>query len=127
MDKPLIAQFEKRLLSRRVDLLSQIASLRGGTVGRVEASVAHFGAPEDSRAQVTTARDLEFALDARETAELAAVGAALKRIEDGVYAQCTDCGVDIPAARLHAAPEAPRCIDCQEKFEHSGQAGPATA
>ena len=52
-------------------------------------------------------------------AELAAVDAALKRIEDGVYGQCTECGAEIPGARLHAAPEAERCIDCQEKSEHS--------
>jgi DnaK suppressor protein len=126
MDQPLTAPFEKQLLARRSDLLSQIASLRGGTVGRAEASAAHVGTPEDSRAQVTSARDLEFALDARETAELAAVDAALKRIGDGVYGLCTDCGVALPAARLHAAPEAARCIGCQEKFERSGHAGPAT-
>ncbi len=49
----------------------------------------------------------EFTLDARESAELDAIDAALKRIEDGVYGICTDCGVDIPAARLHAAVSLP--------------------
>ena len=29
---------------------------------------------------------------------------------------------DIPAARLQAAPEAARCIDCQGKLEHQRQA-----
>ncbi len=119
MDKQLTAPFKKELLLQRTTLLAQIAGLRGGTVGRAEASAAHFGRPEDSRAQVATERDLEFALDARETAELVAVDAALKRIEDGVYGQCMDCGVDIPAPRLHAAPEAARCIDCQDKWENS--------
>jgi DnaK suppressor protein len=122
MDQPLTAPFEKQLLARRADLLSQIASLRGGAVGRAEASAEHFGTPEDSRAQVTSARDLEFALDARETAELAAVDDALKRIEDGVYGQCVDCGVEISTARLRAAPEAPRCIGCQEKLERRSHA-----
>jgi DnaK suppressor protein len=28
-----------------------------------------------------------------------------------------DCGVDIAEARLKAAPEASRCIHCQEKLE----------
>ena len=119
MNKQLTAPFKKQLLEQRATLLAQIASLRGGTIGRVEASAEHFGRPEDSRAQVTTERDLEFALDARETAELAVVDAALKRIEDDVYGQCADCGVEIPVLRLHAAPEAARCIDCQDKREHS--------
>ena len=120
MDKQLTAPFKKQLQEQRVGLLAQLASLRGGNVGRAQASADHFGdQTEDSRAQVDTERDLEFALDARESAELDAVDAALKRIEDGIYGVCIDCGADIPAARLHAAPETPRCISCQDKFEHS--------
>ena len=126
MDKQLSASLKKELLLQRVTLLVQIADLRGGTVGRAEASAEHFGQSEDTRAQASTARDLELALDARETAELAAVDAALKRIEDGVYGLCADCGVVIPALRLHAAPEAARCIDCQERSEQS-YGKPATA
>jgi DnaK suppressor protein len=117
MDKKLIKLFRAQLLERRENLLVQIASLRGGAIGRVEASADHFGQPGDSRAQTVTARELEFALDERESAELAAVDAALLRIEGGVYGQCTDCGVDIPAPRLHASPEAARCIPCQNKAE----------
>lgn len=119
MDKQLISLFKKQLLEQRASLQIQIASLRGGAISRAQASADHFGQPEDTRAQMVTERDLEFALDARETAELAAVDAALKRIEDGVYGQCADCGVDIPAPRLNAAPEATRCIDCQDKSENS--------
>lgn len=119
MDKQLSASLKKELLLQRVTLLVQIADLRGGTVGRAEASAEHFGQSEDTRAQASTARDLELALDARETTELAAVDAALKRIEDGVYGLCADCGVVIPAPRLHAAPEAARCINCQERSEQS--------
>lgn len=118
MDKHLTTPFKKQLLDQRAFLLTQLATLRGGQVGRAEASAEHFGRPEDSRAQVATERELELALDARETDELTAIDAALKRIDEGVYGLCTDCGVDIPAARLHAAPEAGRCIDCQDKVEH---------
>ncbi len=122
MSTQLTAPFKKQLLEQRAGLLAQLASLRGGTIGRAEASADHFQHPEDPRAQVDVERDLEFALDARESAELDAIDAALKRIEAGTYGVCTDCGVDIPAARLHAAPETPRCIACQEKFEHGPRA-----
>jgi DnaK suppressor protein len=119
MDKHLMAPFKKQLLDQRSSLLAQLTNLRGGAIGRAEASAEHFGRPEDSRAQVATERELELALDAREMSELTAVDAALKRIEDGVYGVCADCGVDIPAPRLHAAPEAPRCIACQATYENS--------
>lgn len=124
MTTQLTTPFKEQLLARRASLLEQLASLRGGTVGRAEASAEHFGRPEDSTAQVSSARDLEFALDARETAELDQVDAALKRIEAGTYGQCIDCGVEIAPARLQATPEASRCIACQEKAEHkAGHAG----
>jgi DnaK suppressor protein len=111
------APFKKQLLERQAALQEQLNSLRGGDKSRAEASADHFNRPEDSTAQTNTARDLEFALDEHETLELAQVAAALGRIEAGTYGQCVDCGVEIPAKRLHVAPAAARCIACQEKTE----------
>ena len=109
--------FKEQLLAQRASLLAQLSTLRGGAVGRAEASAEHFARAEDSEAQVNSARDLEFALDERESAELRQVNAALERIAAGTYGLCLDCGLEIPAARLHAAPEALRCIGCQAKTE----------
>lgn len=114
------ATYKQQLQAQRATLLSQLASLRGGQVGRAEASAAHFGEREpDSRAQMESERGLEFTLDARESAELDAIDAALQRIETGDYGVCTDCGTEIPDARLQAAPETPRCIVCQDRLEHA--------
>lgn len=114
------ATYKQLLQAQRATLLSQLASLRGGQVGRAEASAAHFGEREpDSRAQMESERGLEFTLDARESAELDAIDAALQRIETGDYGACTDCGTEIPDARLQAAPETPRCIVCQDRLEHA--------
>ena len=117
MTTQLTAPFKKQLLDQRASLLEQLHTLRGGPVGRAQASAEHFGPAEDSPAQVSMARDLEFALDEHETTELRLIDAALGRIEAGTYGQCVDCGVTIPAARLHAAPAAARCISCQQKIE----------
>lgn len=117
MNPTLIIAFKEQLLAQRANLQTQLDNLRGGTVGRAEASAEHFGRQEDSTAQVSSARDLEFAMDERETAELRQVKAALSRIEAGTYGRCIDCGMIIPTARLQAAPHALRCIVCQEKTE----------
>lgn len=119
MNSQQAAPYRQQLLAQRTALLAQISAQRGGVVSRADAAAEHFGQPEDSRAQVATEREIEFALGERETAELAAIDAALGRIEAGSYGQCTDCGVGIPAARLQASPEAPRCIACQEKVEQT--------
>lgn len=111
------AEFKAQLLAQRATLQAQLATLRGGAISRAEASAQHFGSREDSPAQTATERDLEFALDDHDSAELRAVAAALQRIEAGTYGDCVDCGVSIPEARLRAAPEALRCIACQEAVE----------
>lgn len=113
----LIPLLKAQLLAQRASLTGQLVSLRGGNVGRAEASAEHFGHPEDSTAQTNTERELEFALDAHESAELRLVEDALSRMDAGTYGVCIDCGTEIPVARLKAAPEAARCMPCQEKVE----------
>jgi DnaK suppressor protein len=122
MNKQQAAPYQHQLLDLRAALLSQIAEQRGGVVSRADVAAEHFGRPEDSSAQLATERELEFAMGERETAELGAIDAALARIEAGTYGDCTDCGVHISAARLHATPEAHRCIPCQEKVEQHSAA-----
>ena len=112
-----ISTYQQQLVSMRSALLAQIEQQRGGDISRSEAAADHFSHTEDSEAQVATARDLEFALGEREIAELGAIDAALQRITAGTFGECTDCGTHIPAARLQVAPDAPRCIHCQEKVE----------
>lgn len=111
------APFQKQLLNMRTGLLAQIAQQRGGVVSRAEAAAAHFGHPEDSTAQVATERDIAFAIGEHETAALGAIEAALARMAAGTYGLCTGCGTHISPARLHASPDAPRCVHCQEAFE----------
>jgi DnaK suppressor protein len=53
----------------------------------------------------------------RDQDELRDIEAARRRLDDGSYGICTDCGVDVGFERLHAEPEAARCIDCQRRHE----------
>ena len=115
------APFKAALLLQRQSLLAQLTTLRGGEVGRAQASSEHFASREDTEAAANTARDLELAMDAHETHEIATVDAALQRIADGTYGECVDCGAAIAEARLQAAPEANRCIACQEKREKASR------
>ncbi len=109
--------FRERLLQDRAQLLLRIAHERGGVLSRAEVAADHYDGSFQSRAEVLTERQSEFARNEHETAELADIDAALKRIDQGRYGICTDCGVNIPVARLHAYPTAKRCIDCQGLHE----------
>jgi DnaK suppressor protein len=45
--------------------------------------------------------------------ELLQVQTARKRLEQGLYGTCEDCGRPIPEERLKALPYATRCVRCQ--------------
>ncbi|QHE77978.1 TraR/DksA family transcriptional regulator [Hydrogenophaga sp. PBL-H3] len=109
--------FAIQLQQMRTDVLAQLRAQQGGTTSRSESAAEALGNASDDQSQANTERELSFALEERESAELIAIDAALKRIADGSFGLCVDCGVSIPAARLHANPTAMRCIDCQTKTE----------
>ena len=108
-----------RLLQERQQLLQRIAAQRGGQVSRVDMAAEHDMRATESHARVITEMAEEFAMNEHETAELAAIDAALERLAQGLYGQCQDCGVTIPEARLNAYPMALRCIGCQSATEKS--------
>lgn len=111
--------FAQQLQQMRTSVIEQIRAQRGGNIGRAEAAVDRHDVQSGDWAQFDGERDLAMAIDQRETEELKAIDEALKRIANGSYGECTDCGVDIPAARLHASPTALRCLNCQERAERT--------
>lgn len=42
---------------------------------------------------------------------------ALKRLDDGEYGLCQECGEQIAPARLRAVPEVTTCVRCQDRIE----------
>jgi RNA polymerase-binding transcription factor len=55
----------------------------------------------------------DLALRDHNQQHLAAVDAALARLDAGTYGRCMSCGSPIAAERLEALPWAALCIDCQ--------------
>jgi RNA polymerase-binding protein DksA len=63
------------------------------------------------------AREVSIAEVDRDVAELEAIDAALRRLAEGTYGRCIDCGALIAPARLEHNPEVARCVACQERAE----------
>jgi RNA polymerase-binding transcription factor DksA len=96
----------------RADLEQRLSDLTA-RAGRIETEMAAPMAA-DSEEQATEAAD-DSALageDALVLKEIAAVRAAIGRIDAGHYGQCLSCGADIAPARLAAVPEATMCMEC---------------
>lgn len=49
--------------------------------------------------------------------KLSRMDAAERKLENGSYGVCEDCGVEINEERLKVQPYAIRCVPCQEKLE----------
>jgi DnaK suppressor protein len=58
----------------------------------------------------------ELLLIHNEEQMLQEVEAALRRMDDGSYGHCQQCGEPITEARLKALPYTPWCIDCAQKI-----------
>ncbi|MGB8080229.1 MAG: TraR/DksA C4-type zinc finger protein, partial [Pseudolabrys sp.] len=51
-------------------------------------------------------------IEISEIREIQQIGEALKRISEGTYGVCSQCGGNIDPKRLKALPTATRCISC---------------
>jgi DnaK suppressor protein len=74
---------------------------------------------EAERSEADVQSELEFALMQMQGETLARVEEALERLDSGEYGLCTECGSQIPAARLKALPFAIRCRTCEQEHETS--------
>jgi RNA polymerase-binding protein DksA len=108
------ARFRDALEAERRRVTAAIDNLRNENPGTVEDETGdethdqHFS-------DVATAmhdRELDYTLTDNETQLLGAIDAALRRIDDGTYGLCTNCGKPIAEERLEALPWASLCIDC---------------
>jgi RNA polymerase-binding transcription factor DksA/uncharacterized protein (DUF302 family) len=108
------------------DARSALLQRRAALLGEIEAGKAKRGQGRDGNvpdsgelAADDIARDVGIAEVERDMGELAAIDAALDRLELGTYGRCRDCDVDIEPARLERNPEVGRCASCQTQAESS--------
>lgn len=62
-------------------------------------------------------RTFAFRIRERERFLIWKIKDALRRIEEGTYGICEECGEDIPIDRLKARPVTNYCLDCKTRME----------
>jgi DnaK suppressor protein len=85
--------------------------------GRREYIKERGGLDEVESSEVDIQEEIEFALIQMKAETLTKIDAALRRIGEGTYGECFDCGEEISEARLRALPFALRCRECEEARE----------
>ena len=103
--------YKQVLLDMKQDITNRINA--------IDRDIRHEGMTADWSEQVSERENDEVleSLGNSSELELLKVNYALKRIEEGSYFQCDECGTDIPPARLELLPFTAHCVDCAEKIE----------
>lgn len=116
-----IERLRNRLTERRAELQDEVAAI--DAEGQDSPSSVPHSHVEDlgEQGEERVREAVRAAEQERDTNELDDIAEALRRMDEGRYGECEDCGVDIPMARLEAQPTAVRCVPCQEKFEQQQQ------
>ncbi|WP_448584957.1 acyl-CoA dehydrogenase family protein [Thermaurantiacus sp.] len=96
----------------RRELLARYREL-GGDVERLDRlTTAPLDADWEEQANEIEEIETLEALESAKLREMAAIRAALRRIAEGQYGICENCGAEIPAGRLAVMPTAVRCVAC---------------
>ena len=108
-----------RLLDERQRVVAALDYLHEENAGSLheEAEEATIADNVGETATVTLDRQIDYSLEEASNHVLAAIDAALERIESGTYGTCQTCGKPIGDDRLQAIPYATQCIDCRRREE----------
>jgi RNA polymerase-binding protein DksA len=111
--------FRARLEDERGRVLGALENLRSENAGSMDDEVdeSHFDNHLAETASVTADREMDYSLEANEVRVLAAIDAALGRIDDGTYGRCEQCGGQIEPERLEALPWTTLCIEDKRREE----------
>ena len=108
-------ELKKMLEDRRRELLNEVQGRIRDV--RLEGNKDRDVLDQGESSEVDIQEDIEFALIQMKSETLTKIDAALRRLEDGTYGDCFECGDQISEARLRALPFAVRCKDCEEARE----------
>ena len=108
-DEPDLDAARARLDAQRAELegLSQATAGSRAPVALDQQSVGRL-----SRMDAMQRQAMDQALDTRRRRDLTRIEAAERRLRDGEYGWCEECGESIPDGRLAIDPMAERCVGC---------------
>jgi DnaK suppressor protein len=121
MDRDRYSELKGILEERRREILGQVqGKIRDvRTEGANNPTQGVLDAVETSEADIQD--EIEFALIQMKAETLHKIEEALRRLEEGTFGYCFECGEEISERRLRALPFAVRCKDCEEARETAQQ------
>ena len=116
MTKKKLEQFRKMLLEKKKEILEKLEAISKETE-EGEPVIEYY-----DKATYQFSKEYKIRLEENEARILRDIEDALKKIEEGTYGICEECGEEIAEKRLKAVPWARLCIRCQEEQEEREEA-----
>jgi DnaK suppressor protein len=121
MNRDRYAELTSILEERRREIMDQVQEkIRDArSESPNSAATGVLDAVESSESDIQD--EIEFALIQMKAETLHKIEEALRRLEEGTFGYCFECGEEISERRLRALPFAVRCKDCEEARETAQQ------
>ncbi|HEV8132055.1 MAG TPA: TraR/DksA family transcriptional regulator [Acidobacteriota bacterium] len=114
LKKSQVGKYHKHLEQVRDQIVAKMQ--RTANDGRDETLLAETNDSGDLALSSYT-KEFLYKLSNVERGQFVQIEAALRRVQEGTYGECIDCGNPLPTKRLDVIPWASRCMACQEIFE----------
>lgn len=119
MDKNKLQYFKEMLKKERNKVIDTIDLMKdnGMEIGQRE-NTQELSMVDNHPADVATEmfdKERQYALYDRQNGILKDIDDSMKRIDNGTYGKCIECGKDISTERLEFLPYADKCIQCEKR------------
>lgn len=116
-----LEKYKKLLLKERDEVGGNLSHITENTLKRsqrdVTGDLSGYSYHMADQASDDYERDFSLGRATEEQKMLYSIDEAMKRLKDGTYGLCLQCGKAISKSRLTALPHAELCIDCKKKNE----------
>ena len=111
------SELKQMLEGRKREILGQLQEKMRDVRSENPTGKVHTVLDPGETSETGIQEDIEFALIQMKAETLNKINEALRRLEEGAYGNCFECGDEISERRLRALPFAVRCKDCEEARE----------
>jgi DnaK suppressor protein len=111
-------RYRKILLAKREEILREVKDEIGRFIRGENRQLVETALDDGDWSVVDLVEDINLRKMSSHKETLNKIDEALRKIDEGTYGICNDCGSEISDGRLEVLPFAIYCVECMEKREN---------
>jgi DnaK suppressor protein len=114
---PRYESLHRMLMAKRHETMSEIEGVLGRSLTEDQQRRLEAAMDVGDQALMDLDRELGISLMEMRNKKRQSIDDALRKLDEGTYGICEECGIEISERRLAAVPFAKLCVECQSKQE----------